>query len=34
MEEVYRFKNWFLNAPGLIHGRALLSGFYGVLVIH
>ena len=22
MEGVFRFKSWFLNAPGLIHGRA------------
>ena len=23
MEEVFRFKSWFLNAPGLIHGGIL-----------
>ena len=27
MEEVFRFKRWFLNAPGLIHGGAYYRNF-------
>ena len=27
MEGVFRFKSWFLNAPGLIHGRAYYRNF-------
>ena len=27
MEEVFRFKSWFLNAPGLIHGGAYYRNF-------
>ena len=35
MEGVFRFKSWFLNTLGLIHGGAytqwgLLSEFYGI----
>ena len=27
MEGVFRFKSWFLNAPGLIHGGAYYRNF-------
>ena len=27
MERVFRFKSWFLNAPGLIHGGAYYRNF-------
>ena len=27
MERVFRFKSWFLNAPGLIHGGAYYWNF-------
>ena len=34
MEGVFRFKSWFLNAPGLIHSRAYYRNFtvYYILV--
>ena len=30
MEVVFRFKSWFLNAPGLIHGGAYYRSFRGI----
>ena len=38
MEGVFRFKSWFLNAPGLIHGEAYYWNFMvyrlGYMIVH
>ena len=42
MEGVFRFKSWFLNTPGPIHGGAYYSNFmvydharsFGIIMLH